>query len=330
MWYSQEEQEEPTTPEEQNLEAIKVFGKDSWLWLKDVVDLHVYCLPCVYMRLFDEIEIARQMRSVGYRAFVSKRHHCCNADSAKLAAKYVPGIEVFGGIVLNWAVGGLNPQAVDAAILMGAKIVWFGNMHAGTLSKEPFYSQYDWQNIPADHIYKTRPIKPYLKAPPINVIDLDTGKVVPPVYDIIDLIADAGDIILNTCHISYKECEALIPEARKGGVTRIMVDHAHRFTIEEQKKLADMDAYMEYDIPKDESRHPKIADMIKAVGASRCVITSGMGAATHCHPIDEMRHIMMSLRLQGISEKDIDLMTKITPAKLLALDEPPKPWRGYI
>jgi len=330
MYYSPEKEEETETPEEMTLELAKEFQQDSWLWLRGVCDLHVYCLPCVYMRLFDEIEMARQMRAVGYRAFVSKRHHCCNADSAKLASKYVPGIKVFGGIVLNWAVGGLNPQAVDAAILMGAKVVWFGNMHAGTLSRESFYSKYDWHNIPDDHVLKTRQVKKYLMAPPINVIDLDSGELLPEVYDIIDLIADAEDVILNTCHISYKECAALVPAAKKGGVTKIMVDHAHRFTLEEQRSLADMGAYLEYDIPKDESQHPKIAEFMKAIAPERCVLVSGMGAATHAHPIDEMRHMMMSLRLAGLSEKDVGLMTKVTPAKLLELDEPPKPWRGYI
>jgi hypothetical protein len=330
MYYSPERKEEKEEPEETALELAKEFQQDSWLWLKGVCDLHVYCLPCVYMRLFDEIEMAKQMRAVGYRAFVSKRHHCCNADSTKLASKYVPGIKVFGGIVLNWAVGGLNPQAVDAAILMGAKVVWFGNMHAGTLSREPFYSKYDWHNIPEDHILKTRQVKKYLMAPPINVIDLDTGQLLPQVFDIIDLIADAGDVILNTCHISFKECTALVPAARKGGVAKIMVDHAHRFTLEEQRMLADMGAYLEYDIPKDESQHPKIAEFMKAIGPERCVLVSGMGAATHSHPIDEMRHMMMSLRLAGLSEKEIDLMTKTTPEELLELDEPTKPWRGYI
>jgi len=270
------------------------------------------------------------MRAFGYRAFISKRHHCCNADSAKLATKHVPGIKVFGGIVLNWCVGGLNPHAVDAAILMGAKIVWMGNMHAGTLSKEPFYSQYDWHNIPEDHILKTRQVKKYHIAPPINAIALDSGELIPEVHDIIDLIADAGDVILNTCHISYVECEAVVSEARKAGVEKIMIAHAHKFTLEQQKKLADMGAYLEYDIPKDESRHKAIAEFIKSIGTEHCVITSGMGAATHCHPIDEMRHIMMSLRLNGLSQEEVDLMTKKTPAKLLSLDEPPKLWRGYI
>jgi len=332
-YYSPERKQSDETPEQAQAttqELAAEFKQDSWLWLKGVSDMHVYCLPCVYMRLFDEIEMARQMRAVGYRAFVSKRHHCCNADSTRLASKHVPGIKVYGGIVLNWAVGGLNPQAVDAAILMGAKVVWLGNMHAGTLSKEPFYSTYDWHNIPDDHILKTRSVKDYLKAVPINIIDLETGELVPQVYDIIDLIVDAEDVILNTCHISYRECATIVPAARKAGVTKIMVDHAHRFTLDQQRTLADMGAYLEYDIPKDESQHPRVAEYMRSIGPDRCVLVSGMGAATHCHPIDEMRHMMVSLRLAGLSEKEVDQMTKVTPAKLLELDEPPKPWRGYI
>jgi len=91
-----------------------------------------------------------------------------------------------------------------------------------------------------------------------------------------------------------------------------------------------MGAYLEFDVPKDESRHQAVADFMKTVGPAHCVLTSGMGAATHCHPIDEMRHMMVSLRMNGLSEKDVDLMTKDTPAQLLSLDEESKPWRGYI
>jgi len=41
------------------------------------------------------------------------------------------------------------------------------------------------------------------------------------------------------------------------------------------------------------------------------------GSCDHCHPIDEMRHMMIFLRLVGLSEKDVDLMIEVTPAKLL-------------
>jgi len=96
MFYSPEKETDEAASD-QSAEILKHFQQDTWLWLKGVVDLHVYCLPCVYMRLFDEIEIAKQFRAFGYRAFVSKRHHCCNADSTKLVMKHVPGIKVYGG-----------------------------------------------------------------------------------------------------------------------------------------------------------------------------------------------------------------------------------------
>jgi hypothetical protein len=329
MFYSPEKETDETASD-QSTEILRQFQQDTWLWLKGVVDLHVYCLPCVYMRLFDEIEIAKQFRAFGYRAFVSKRHHCCNADSTKLVMKHVPGIKVYGGVVLNWCVGGLNPHAVDAAILLGAKVIWLGNQHAGTLNKKPFYTKYNVHNLPKDHVLLARKVKDFMVAPPINTIDLDTGELVAEMYDIIDLIAEAGDIILNTCHISYRECEAVVPAAKKAGVDKIMIDHAQNFSVEENKKLVEAGAYLEFDVPKDESMHIKVAEMIRQLGVQHCVITSGHGAITHSHPIDAMRHMMMSLRMHGFSEKEVDMMTKETPAKLLSLDEEPKPWRGFI
>ena len=38
--------------------------------------------------------------------------------------------KVFGSIALNSMVGGLNPSAVDLALAMGAKVVWFPTISA--------------------------------------------------------------------------------------------------------------------------------------------------------------------------------------------------------
>ena len=42
----------------------------------------------------------------------------------------VPGIRVFGGLVLNFPVGGLNPFAVDSYVRLGAKEVWMPSLSA--------------------------------------------------------------------------------------------------------------------------------------------------------------------------------------------------------
>src|SRR4030095_5409918 len=44
---------------------------------------------------------------------VLKNHISETASRASLVMKVVPGIEVFGGVVLNTPVGGINPAAVE-------------------------------------------------------------------------------------------------------------------------------------------------------------------------------------------------------------------------
>jgi len=344
-FYTKETEREREAPEQEALGILRDFNKDSWLWLRDVVDMHVYCLPCVDMRLYDEFEMARHMRGIGYKAFASKRHYCCNADVAALVNKYVSGIRCIGGIVLNWCVGGLNPHAVDHAILMGGKVVWMGNMHHGTLGNKPFRSKYGMQNRSPDHYTIRRPPKKWEVAPPINAIDLSTGKVVEPVREIIELCREAEDVVLNSCHISTTECLAVAEECERQDFHKFVVDHSQRrgaigVPLEEEKKqqnidilkkLADLGAYLEFDTPKVEPHHREAANMIREIGPEHCILTSGHGAVAHVHPIEAMRWFMMSLRLAGMTGQEIDLMAKKTPAKLLELDDPPR-WenRPYI
>ena len=61
------------------------------------------------------------------RGIVLKNHVATTADRAQLVMKVVPGIEVCGGIVLNNAVGGINPAAVEWMHRMSGgrgKVVW--------------------------------------------------------------------------------------------------------------------------------------------------------------------------------------------------------------
>ena len=61
------------------------------------------------------------------RAIVVKSHHHSTVmDVLALGRRPERAAQrVFGGIALNAAVGGINPHAVDLALKMGGRIVWF-------------------------------------------------------------------------------------------------------------------------------------------------------------------------------------------------------------
>jgi len=82
--------------------------------LRGAIDLHTHSAPSFFDRLLDDVELAEQARAAGMRAVLYKAHE---QDTTGWAARRaVPGIQAFGGVVLNHAVGGLNPAAVDASI----------------------------------------------------------------------------------------------------------------------------------------------------------------------------------------------------------------------
>ena len=92
-----------------------------------VIDMHVHPDPDVFGRSLTDIELAMIARRKGMRGIVIKNHVVTTADRAALVMQQVPGIEVWGGIVLNKSVGGVNPSAVEWMHRMSGgrgKMVW--------------------------------------------------------------------------------------------------------------------------------------------------------------------------------------------------------------
>jgi hypothetical protein len=63
-----------------------------------------------------------------------------------------------------------------------------------------------------------------------------------------------------------------------------------------------------------------MAEAIKAIGAQHCIMSTDMGLAHGLTPAEGMRVFVSSMLRNGISAKEIELMIKINPAKLLGLD----------
>ncbi len=93
-------------------------------FLEGAIDLHVHSSPDVEPRRYDDIQLAGEAARMGMSAILIKSHQNSTVERAILVSKIVPQIRVFGGLVLNETVGGLNPAAVRLALTMGAKQIW--------------------------------------------------------------------------------------------------------------------------------------------------------------------------------------------------------------
>jgi len=286
--------------------------------MQGAIDLHIHSAPSLFPRLVDHVEAAEGAQRMGMRAVVLKEHHGYTADRMYFVRKLVTGIEVFGGVVLNNAVGGINPFAVDAAIKLGAKFVWFP-----TLSAKNHLDQHGAPDF-GKSMKQANAVA--LKEKPITVLD-DDGRLKPEVFEVIDLIA-AADIVLATGHLSIPEARIVLQTAKDRGVKRLYLNHPEYIingSIEEQKELAALGAFIEhlaifmYPMWPTKAGLDGIVEMIKAVGPERTVLATDLGQVHNPPPAEGLRMFVRVLLEKGIPEKDLRVMIQENPAYLLNL-----------
>ncbi|HSC70477.1 MAG TPA: DUF6282 family protein [Candidatus Methylomirabilis sp.] len=271
--------------------------------LTGVIDLHVHAGPDVRPRKLDAVALARAAKAAGMRALLLKSHHTITADLAQLVETLVGGIRVFGGVTLNEPVGGLNTEAVRAAISLGAKEIFMPTHSAANQRR---------------HDGKTGGI---------TILD-ERGRVRDEVKPVLDLVAQA-DVILGTCHLSPEEILALVREARRAGIRKLLVNHPElnslAIPLAMQKEMAAEGAFFERMHLHGNSATdlPGLAAITRAVGIERTVLVTDLGAAVYdLDPVQGMREFLQQMATQGFSPAELDLMARRTPARLLGLD----PW----
>jgi hypothetical protein len=281
--------------------------------LQGAIDLHIHAGPDLFPRELEEEEVALQSKEIGLRAVLFKSHFTTNADRVIMLRKNIEGIRLFGSIILNKSVGGVNPEAVFTALNLGAKRVEMPTVdskkHIQTLGRT-----YPWSKVQLPKIEG------------ISILD-SNGDLIPEIREVADLVAAYG-AILCTGHLTIPEIFALIEEARDAGVENILVTHADldvvSVSIEDQKKMADMGAYIEHSFtPCTHLRQRldprRIVEAIKHVGAKRCIMSSDMGQPVNPIPREGFRMFVKTMLHLGLSENEVDTMIKENPAKLLGL-----------
>jgi len=286
--------------------------------MRGAVDVHIHSAPSLFPRLVDHVEVAEGARRFGMRAVVLKEHHGYTSDRMYFVRKLINGIEVYGGVVLNNAVGGINPFAVDAAIKLGAKVVWFP-----TLSAKNHLDQMGAPEF-AGSMKQANQVK--LKEKAITVFN-DKGKLLPEVFEVIDLVAQA-DIMLASGHLSIPEARALFKAAKERGVKRLYLNHPEYIingSIEEQKELADLGVFIEhlaifmFPMWPIKAGLDGVVEMIKAVGPERTILATDLGQVHNPPPAEGLRMYLRVLLEKGIPFEHLKKMIQDNPAFMLNL-----------
>lgn len=280
--------------------------------LEDAIDLHIHAGPDLFPRDLDEEDVARQAEEIGMRAILLKSHFTTNADRIQTLRKSFE-VDLYGSVVLNKSVGGINPEAVFAALNFGAKRVEMPTVDTKQ-HIEKLGRTYPWSKI---QLPETEGIS----------IFNDNKELIPEVGEVARIVA-AHDAILATGHLTIPEIYALIDTAVNAGVKKILVTHAELDVVsipkEDQKKMVDMGATIEHSFtPCTHLRQRldprRIVENIQYVGAENCIMSSDMGQPVNPIPREGFRIFVKTMLHLGIPSKDIDVMIRENPAKLLGI-----------
>jgi hypothetical protein len=250
------------------------------------------------------------------RGILLKNHVSETASRAALVMKVVPGIEVFGGIVLNKAVGGVNPDAVE----------WMHRVYGGR-GKVVWLPTFE----------SDRHVKVLSKPDARGLVVAPGGNVTPEMEAILKIIA-RENLVLATGHVHPEEIVAVVRRGRELGVKNMLVTHGFTnvpgLSMAQARQVAEMGAMIEVcflqflagpNAPLAFLTHwtqvnaKSVATAIKEVGAKSLVVSSDLGQSGNMTHPDGIEAAIAAMRKEGISDADIDLMMRKNPARLLGL-----------
>jgi len=306
--------------------TVEEFGKKGNIYEEDVarvmnggIDVHVHGYPEALVDTgWDFGWIAKRYYDAGMRAFIAKSMLADTAGMAyfvqQMIDKYAEEqggekhpFNVYGGVVLNWSAGGINPVAVETSAKLGAKIIWLPSH---------------------DSAHHMRVLEEDSKG--VEVID-GNDNVVPELIDIFDIVAKY-DIILDLCHTSTKERFIVTEEALKHGVKKILLTHCqwsiNRMSIDQMVEISKMGAYVglfmysavpHFNNPVADRK--EVLQIIEKVGPERCAIATDYGSMLNPPPHEGMKLFIRLLLAMGVSEAEIRTMLVTNNARLLNISD---------
>ena len=268
-------------------------------------DLHLHTGPDQRERWFDDSEAAEMADEHGMYAIVLKQHWTTTADRAIIAARtaQVKTVKVVGALVLNNAVGGLNPVALEKSLALGARVVWMPThdaaFHRRAHGEEGGITLAD----------------PSRRSGLLKVVE-----------ELVDMCVDQSAIIA-TGHIDANEIELLARFAQpKAG--KILVTHPEwvptAITLDEQRQLKELGVMFErcavgttFGAGQYQRPIQEIVQQIREIGPGSTVLSSDLGVMPGTRPFEGLIEFYDALERAGVSHEDLMLMSRDNPRRLL-------------
>ena len=278
-------------------------------FLRGAIDMHIHMDPPTSISPGTDIARMQLARALGVRGWLLKAHGESTAGLAYQLGKEMPDFVVLGGIVLNRPVGGINPAAVEHLASMKNKpgrVVWMPTEDSeAALKAQP-----------------TRPIVPVSR----------NGQLLPEVKEVISLIAK-NELTLATGHLSGEDALLVLREGRAQGVQHMIATHPMdgigKMNLAQMQEAAKLGAILEFDF-----RHLLEYDgeaVIRQIGPERCFISEFWTYTAPGPPspqpwlpveyggLEGVGRFVEEMHSHGFTDKELDLMVKENPAKLLGL-----------
>jgi hypothetical protein len=286
-------------------------------------DVHVHIAPDVVERRIDDVGLARRFEELGLAGFVLKSHYTSTAERAAVVRGVVPGIAALGAIVLNRAIGGMNPLAVEIAAREGARVVWMPTTDSHA-EREHLAHQPPGANLPVWAKVEAEFGERGIQSSPVATLDAG-GEPLPQTRLVLEVIAEHG-LVLATGHLGREEVFPIVRAALAAGVPEVVVTHpdfpAQAFSVEEQVELADLGAWIErcFTTPyTGKCSWEQWIEGTRAVGAERTLLSSDLGQVKN-PPVEDGLALMADRLLEaGFDEDEVRTMAVTNTRRIAGL-----------
>jgi len=285
---------------------------DAPISLSGAYDLHVHASPSIMRRKLTSFEVLKLADCEGMAGVLLLDHTYNTTPVAEVLNEMGYGTRMFGAILLNESVGGLNPSVVEVAIQLGTKQI-----------QMPTYSSRSHKEKYGDD-QKSFPYQQKSKG--ISILD-DNGKLLTEVEEILEVMKNSNSF-LGTGHLSVEEIVALVRRAKELHI-RVMVNSVSAdiidMPVETQKQLACENVFMEHDyavltaIVHRTTPIESIVRQIRSLGPERCVLSSDAGQVMIPDLVTGLKDFIRQLMAHGITENELDIMLKKNPQIVLGL-----------